>query len=202
MNIMQLRGAVVTAAALTVLASTASAQTPAPTPAGPALPGVCILSKDKMIFGSVVGKYVVSRLDQLKAQADAELNSENASIVNDAKTLEGQQASLPADQYQQRGGLINQRINALQRKAQLRSREISATQEKAFSHISTEVDPIIRGVFVQRSCSVLLDGAALIYPAPAMDVTDAVIRGMDSKLQQFPFDREHLDQQTDAGAGR
>jgi Skp family chaperone for outer membrane proteins len=198
MNISQFGAVVLAAAATTALASAASAQTtPTPPPAGPALPGICVLSKDRMIFGSVVGKYIVSRLDQLKAQADAELNSENTAIVNDAKTLEGQQATLPPDQYQQRGALINQRVAALQRKAQMRSREITATQDKAFSHISVEVDPIIRQVFTQHSCSLLFDGAALIYPAPAMDVTDAVIHGMDGKIQQFPFDREHLDQQSD-----
>lgn len=201
MNISQFGAVVLAAAAAAALAPAANAQTaPAPPPSGPALPGVCVLSKDRMIFGSVVGKYVVSRLDQLKAQADAELNSENTTIVNDAKTLEGQQATLPVDQYQQRAGLINQRVAALQRKAQLRNREIGATQEKAFNRIATEVDPIIRQVFTQRSCSLLLDGVALIYPAPAMDVTDAVIRSMDGKLQQFPFDREHLDQQPDGAA--
>lgn len=201
MNISQFGAVVLAAVAATALAPVANAQTqPAPPPAGPALPGVCVLSKDRMIFGSVVGKYIVSRLDQLKAQADAELSSENTAIANDAKTLEGQQATLPADQFQQRGGLINQRIAALQRKAQLRSREISATQDKALGRISTEVDPIIRQVFAQHACSLLFDGAALVYSAPAMDVTDAVIHGMDAKIQSFPFDREHLDQQSDGAA--
>jgi Skp family chaperone for outer membrane proteins len=193
MKISQVSAAVLVAAVVSALGSAASAQSPGAPPTGPVLPGICVLSKDRMILGSAVGKYVLNRLDQLSAQASAELTSEQSAIQNDAKTLQGQQASLPAEQFQQRGALLNQREGALQRKYQLIQRELSATHDKALAHIGAEVDPIVRQVFVQRGCSLLLDGAALIYPpAPGMDVTEAVVHGLDAKIQQFPFDREQI----------
>jgi outer membrane protein len=65
------------------------------------------------------------------------------------------------------------------------------------------MDPVVRQVFAQRSCSVLLDGNALVYPAPAMDITSAVIAGLNAKVQTFSFDREHIDPNTgQPAAGR
>jgi hypothetical protein len=37
---------------------------------------------------------------------------------------------------------------------------------------------------------------SLIYPAPAMDITSLVVSGLNSKVQSFPFDREHIDPNT------
>jgi outer membrane protein len=52
---------------------------------------------------------------------------------------------------------------------------------------------VVRQVFAQRSCSVLLNENSLVYPAPAMDITPQVVQGLNAKIQSFPFDREHID---------
>jgi outer membrane protein len=198
MKVSHVCAAALAASAVTLFASMASAQADAPT-TGPALPGICVLSKERMIVTSVVGKWVAGRLQQLKAQVDAELNSEGSTLDADVKALEAQRGSLPADQFEQKGNLINQRAAVLQRKAQQRQAELGKTQEKAVTRIFTEADPIVRSVIVQRKCSVVLDGATVLASAPAMDLTDSVVHGLDTKIQQFPFDREHLDQPGAAG---
>ena len=71
---------------------------------------------------------------------------------------------------------------------------MQATQEKALQTFGSNMDPIVRQVFVQRSCSVLLNENSLLYPAPNMDITPQVVQGLNAKIQSFPFDREHLDQ--------
>jgi outer membrane protein len=188
--------AVLATVAVAAFAGSASAQSqpqPPPPPAGQALPGVCVLSNDKIVFNSVLGKYILSRLEQLKAQVDAELNSEGTAIDTDAKALEAQRATLPQDQFEQKGGAINARAQAFQRKVQQRQRELEDTRNLALGRLGTEADPVVRQVFTARGCSLMFNGGSLVYPAPTMDVTDLVIRGLDAKIQQFPFDREHLD---------
>jgi hypothetical protein len=54
---------------------------------------------------------------------------------------------------------------------------------------------------VQRSCSILFNGSAVLAAAATMDISPAVIQQLDTKIQQFAFDREHLDTQA-APAGR
>jgi Skp family chaperone for outer membrane proteins len=181
-------------------AAPAASQTPPPQ--GPALPGVCVLSKEGAVYASTVGKAMLARLDQLNSQADAEIKGQQTSLQTDAKTLESQKATLPADQYQQRGQALQVRLNELQKTAQLRNAEMQLTQKKALQTFGTYMDPVVRQVFAQRNCSLLFDGNALIYPAPAMDITPAVIQDLNGKVQSFPFDREHIDPNTGQPAAR
>jgi outer membrane protein len=172
-----------------------AASAPPPIATGPALPGICVLNNDYILGGSAVGKFVISRLGQLKAQVDAELNSEGTTLQADAKALDAQRSSISADQYDQKLAALQVRDRELQRQAQLRQRELQATQEKAFSTIGQQADPIIRQVVGERNCSVLLNGAAVVVANPAMDLSPLVVQRLDAKIQQFAFDREHLDTQ-------
>jgi Skp family chaperone for outer membrane proteins len=171
-------------------------------PMGPTIPGFCVLGREAIIGASVSGKFAISRLGQLKQQAEAELASERATLETDVKAFQAQRATLPADQVQSREASLNARAQAFQRKAQLRTAELQQTQQKAFGTIYQAADPIVRQVFVQRSCSVLLDGANVISASQAMDITPAVIQGLDGKLQSFSFEREHIDPNAAAAAPR
>jgi outer membrane protein len=168
---------------------------PPPPPAmnGPAIPGLCMLSDQEVYGGSVVGKYVIGRLQQLGQQAEAELGAETTQLQNDAKALDAQRSTMTADQYDQRAAALQLRDRERQRKIQLRQREMQATQEQAFATVNQQADPIIRQVVSERNCSVLLNGAAVVAVGPSMDISPAVIQRLDAKIQQFPLDRVHLD---------
>lgn len=192
-------------AAVTASASSAAfAQAAAPAaPAvshGPALPGVCVMSLEGAIGGSTVGKYVQTRLQQIATQVQAELRAEETAIQNEAKALEGQRASLDQNTFEQRAAAIQVKANAFQRKAQLRERELGATQQKALGRVGQELDPIIRQVYQQRQCSLLLNREAVVIANPAMDVSQPVITALNAKITQFAFDRERLDQAAPAAA--
>ena len=165
-----------------------------PPPQGPALAGVCVLSNEYAVYNSAVGKATVARLATLNSQAEAEIKGQQSTIQSDARALEAKKATLAPDSYQQQGQALQARVGDLQRTAQIRQREMQVTQEKALQTFGTYMDPIVRQVFSQRSCSVLLNENSLIYPAPAMDITPQVVQGLNAKIQSFPFDREHLDQ--------
>ncbi len=198
--------------ALTLLAagavSSAAVAAPAAAPAasatiatGPAISGICIVNNDYILGGSQVGKFVITRLQQLKSQVDAEINSEGSALQTDAKTLQGQRASLSKDQYEQKIGALQVRDQALQRKIQQREREMQATQEKAFGTIGQQADPIVRQVIGEKTCSLVLNGAAVVVANPAMDLSPTIVQRLDAKIQQFAFEREHLDAAA-AGAAR
>jgi len=169
---------------------------------GPALAGVCIISIEGAIATSTVGKYVDTRMQQIVAQVNAELNGEKTGIDNEAKTLEGQRATLDRTVLEQRASALQVRANALQRKAQQRDREVSATEQKAVGRIGTEMEPLIRQVYQQRACSMLLQRNSVVIANPAMDLTGLVVIALNAKITQFAFDRERLDQAPSAGVSR
>lgn len=162
---------------------------------GPAVPGVCIMSIQGAIAGSTVGRYVDTRMQQIIQQVNGELNGERTAIENEGKTLEGQRATLDRTTLEQRSAALQVRVNALQRKAQQREREVQATEQKAIGRVGQEMEPLIRQVYQQRQCSVLLNRDAIVLGNPAMDLTPGVVQALNAKITQFAFDRERLDQQ-------
>jgi Skp family chaperone for outer membrane proteins len=182
------------------VASSASAQTAAAAPAnaGPAINGVCVINIEAAIGTSTVGKYVDSRMQQLVAQVKAELAPEQSTIETEGKALEAQRASLDAKTFQQRGSALQGRYNALQEKAQLRDREIQATEQKAIARIGQEMDPVVHQAYAQKGCGLLLQRSAVVLANPAMDITPQVVAGLNAKITQFAFDRERLDQTASA----
>ncbi|MCR5880463.1 OmpH family outer membrane protein [Phenylobacterium sp. J367] len=200
--------AVAASAVVALSAGAAFAQQPAAAPAaaapavshGPAVPGLCILSVQGAIGGSTVGKYVDTRMQQIVQQVNAELNGERTAIENEGKTLEGQRATLDRTTLEQRASALQVRANALQRKAQQREREVSATEQKAVGRVGQEMEPLIRQVYQQRQCSVLLNRDAVVIASPAADITPGVVTALNAKITQFAFDRERLDAQPQAAA--
>ena len=179
--------------AATAAPAPAAAAPSAAAVAGPAIPNVCVFSNQGTIGASAVGKYVVTRLQQIQAQVQAELQSEDTALQNDAKAYGTQRPTLAADVQAQRDKALNDRAQALQVKAQLRQRELEATQQKALSRIVSEYNPIVLQVIKTRNCGLVLDGQSVLVSNPSMDLTPEVVRGLDAKITQFPFEREHLD---------
>jgi outer membrane protein len=209
MHKIQLIISAATAAALVATSGAAMAQAARPAaapaeaagiPTGPAIPNVCVFSQQGAIGTSAVGKYVVERLRQIQAQAQAELQGEATQLKSDISAYGTQRASLSTDVQQQRERALGERDQALQQKAQLRNRELEATQQKALSRVVSEFDPIVIQVMKQRNCGLVLDGQAALAFNPSMDLTPEVVRQLDAKITQFPFEREHLDTGAPAGA--
>jgi len=194
--------AVALTAGSSALAQAAAA--PAAPPAvthGPPIANVCIISVENAIGASTVGRYVETRMQQIVGQTNAELTGEKNAIDNDAKALDARRATLDQSTLEQQASALQVRANALQRKAQLRDREVSATEQKAVGRIGQEMEPLIRQVYQQKACSVLLQRTAVVIANPAMDITPQVIAALNGKITQFAFDRERLDQPQAAAAG-
>lgn len=180
-------------AAILSAASAASAQTAPAVAQGPAIPGVCILSVNQAISTSTVGKYVSERMNQIVAQVKAELTPEDTAIATEGRALQAQRASLAAATFQSRAQALQTRVNALREKADLRQREVQATEQKSLNRIAQELDPIARQLYQEHHCSVLLNKDAVMIANPEMDLTTQAVTGLNGRIQQFAFDREHLD---------
>jgi len=189
-----------TAAAALSAASGAFAQAPAAAPAQPAIafgaaiPGLCTMSPEAALATSQVGNYVGGRMKQIVDQANAELQGEKTQLDNDAKAIDARRATMDQNTLEQQAAAIQVRASAWQRKAQLRDREIQATDQKAENRVNQEMEPLIKQVFQQRACTILINRGSVVVANPAMDITPQVVSALNAKITQFAFDREHLDQ--------
>jgi Skp family chaperone for outer membrane proteins len=162
-------------------------------PSGPPIAGMCVFSYDRTIAESTVGRAYVARLQQLNSQAEAELNPERTTLQSDARALEGQRATLPPEQFEQRAEAMNQRIQAYGAKEQLRGRELEQTRTVQLQRIVQQVNPLVVSVYNTRRCSIVFDASSLIATNPAMDITDDVVSQLNTRMSTITFDRERLD---------
>jgi Skp family chaperone for outer membrane proteins len=186
------------ALAAAMIASIAAAQTaapaaPPPLTQGAPIAGLCVLSVQEAISGSTVGKYAAGRMQQIVAQVKAELAPEDTAIGTESKALETARPTLDQATFQSRAQGLQGRVDALRQKADLRQRELQATERKSFNRIAQELDPIARQLYQQHRCSVLLDKSSTMMTNPEMDITAQAVTALNAKITQFPFDREHLD---------
>ena len=191
----KLGAAAIGAVAALTFASAASAQT-ASAPAvthGAALTGVCYLSTQEALASSTVGKYVGTRMQQLITQVNTELQPEQTAIETEGKTLDTQRATMNAQTLQTRATAWQTRLQTFQRRGAQRQRELEATQQKAVARVLQEMDPIAKQQYQSRRCSILLDRESVLLGNPAMDLTSAVVSGLNGRIQQFTFERERLD---------
>ncbi|HYG26963.1 MAG TPA: OmpH family outer membrane protein [Caulobacteraceae bacterium] len=193
----KLGAAVAGATAAFFFASSAIAQTAQPAAAavthGAAIPGVCYLSTQEALGTSTVGRHVNTRMQQLIQAVNAELQPEQTAIETEARNL--QSATLDAAARQTRGTALQTRLNTFQTRAAQRQRELEATQQKAFARVLQEMDPIAKQQYQTRRCAILLDRESVMLGNPAMDLTPAVIQGLNARIQTFAFERERLDAQ-------
>lgn len=198
-------GALMATSAMAAPAAAPAAPAAAPAPSiinGPAIPGVCLLSEQQAIAQSQVGQFVRQRLDQIVGLIRAELGPEEQGIQADDKALAAQRATLDQATLETKAKALQERYQQFQQKADLRQREVKATQDKALNRIAQELEPIAEGLYQSHRCSILLDKGGVLFTNPDMDLTAAAITGLNAKIQQFPFEREHLDTSIPAAPAR
>jgi outer membrane protein len=171
----------------------AAAAAPPPLVQGPPIPGVCVLAVNQAIANSAVGRYASQRMQQIVAQVKAELQPEDTAITTEGRALEAARTTLDQPTFQSRATALQARAQAFREKADLRQREVQATEQKSVNRIAQELDPIARQLYQGHHCSVLLDRQAVMMANPVMDLTPEAVTALNAKIQQFAFDREHLD---------
>ncbi|MDO1559955.1 OmpH family outer membrane protein [Brevundimonas sp. 2R-24] len=185
------------AAALAAAGTVSAQQQPAQAPLnhGPAITGVCIYNGPALMQTSTAGQAVNTRLQQLMQQVEAELQPEANAIDTELRTLQSQQASLPADQFNQRRQALGQRAQTFETLRQTRLAELQYTEQSQRLRIAQTVNPILTQVYQARGCSLLLDASGILAANPAMDVTPQVIQQLNTTLPTVTFDRMPLPQQ-------
>lgn len=182
-------GAVALAAITASAAAPASAQTNGIQNPGPVIPGVCVYFNQRLLAQSTVGQAVQARMEQLAQEVRGELQPYATSIQTEMTALQQGQATIPADQMQQRRQALQQRLQEAQQLEQTRDGELRYTLSEQRRQIAAAVDPILVAVYQERGCGLLLDRESVLAMNPAMDVTDVVIQRLNTALPTLSFNR-------------
>ncbi|GAB2573765.1 OmpH family outer membrane protein [Dyella jejuensis] len=159
---------------------------------GPAIAGVCMLSREAIFANAKVGLAASARLKQLAQQAQNDIDAERKPVDTDIQAFRTQSASLSADQRQSREQALTQRMQAIQADQALRTRELEATRAKAMQQIAQYAQPVITSTYRGKNCGLLLDRNAVLGGNMSNDITAAVVQGLDAKVTTISFNLETL----------
>jgi outer membrane protein len=168
---------------------------------GPPIAGFCVFSPREIIGLSKVGQAVSARLKVLGQQVQAELQPEADAITADRHRLETSASTMDQATLQAQQANWQLRAANFEKREQQRQQEMEATQQKQFGVVLKELDPVLRALYQQKNCSILVDGDAggVTVVNPVMDLSPMAVAQLDVRIQTLTFDREHLDSTNGAG---
>ena len=182
---MPIRRAVLAALASAALATGALGQS-----FGPPTPGVCFLSKERVLDQSNAGAAANQRIEGLRQAIEQELSGERSAIAGDASVLQIQKPVIDVAVYQQRAGALALRQQAFQTLETTRNDQLSRTRADVTAKLIHEMAPVLASVLAEHKCSAVLESSGAYAFNPAMDLTTEVIGIMNNRLPSFPFDLE------------
>jgi outer membrane protein len=166
----------------------AAAAMPPAVAAGPATPNaapaarILVVDMRRVIGMSRVGQSIQQQVEQLKRQAQQELNAEAESLKRDRQALDAQTAILAPAVKAQRIAAWQSRAQVFQRKVQQRGGLIQGGMLKANQVVEEALGPILQGIMQERQATVLLDRGTVLIAPNAIDVTQIVIQRLDLKM--------------------
>lgn len=157
---------------------------------GPAIPGLCILDHKAVFNTSKIGVSANTQYKALRDAAQSGVSAKERVLVAEAKALTSQKSALPDAQYQSRRQDLAKRMQALRQEAEQDSQELESTRKDAVTRIAKAAQPVIASVYRKNGCGVLLSREGVLEGNPAMDITEAVIAGLDARMTTIQLNRK------------
>lgn len=159
---------------------------------GPAVPGVCLLSRQAVFADTKVGQSADKRIAALMALAQQEIDNERKPVDSDLQAFNAEAGKLLPEQREARRKVLQDRLQPIEAKTRLRAREIALTREKAAARITLDMWPVLGQVYKQHNCGLLIDRGSVFGGNMANDLTAAVVQSLDAKVTAITFERETL----------
>jgi Skp family chaperone for outer membrane proteins len=152
---------------------------------GPAVAGVCYLSREAVFANAAAGKDAGVQLQKLVTDAQAEIERDKGRAESELLRL-GLRGNITADKLTPEQTKAVQEAQAVQQRAAQRSREIEATRSGVLEQISTAAQPLIAEAYKQHGCGVLIDRGTVLAGNMSHDLTADVVKALDARVKSIP----------------
>lgn len=195
-----------TTLAASIAASAAFAQdvvsppiTEIPTPTGPQIPGLCIVSIEGLVGASQLGQFIGMRIQQIAAQTNAEINEAQSAVQADQSNLQARVNAVGPEAAASDIEAYNTTVDEFLGLVELRQAEIQRTEALALQRFDREAAPVMLEVSQQQQCALVMEAGQFVVADPRADITPEVIAGLDAKITQFPIEKATVQQQQQPG---
>ena len=172
-------------------AASAQAQQPNITHGAP-VTGVCVYHVDRMLAQSTAGQSLQTGMRRLAEQVRSQLAPYPATLQQEQQSLAGQVQQLqasggqPSDALRQQAAAFEQRTQEYQQLQGRLSNELEYTQMMQRQALFQASDPVVTAVYQDKGCAIIVERSAVYLVNPAMDITDEVIRRLNTSFPALP----------------
>lgn len=164
------------------VATAAPAPAPAAAPNGPPTPRIIVIDRNFILQRSSAGKDMVNQVQTLSKQSETEFKTQETQLATEANQLQQQLAILAPDVRDQKEKEFTSKQQAFQTKVAQRQAEIQAGFNKAAHQLEVALEPILKGIMVERGANMVVDRSAVILSTVDIDVTPVAVQRLDKAL--------------------
>jgi outer membrane protein len=146
-----------------------------------------IVDAQKIFEGSKVGKKDKFFLEDYVKTRQRLLESEEADLKQLQSDLQKQQAVLTPGAMQQKSEEFRQRVETYQRHVQEMQGEVEAKKRELLGVFSKKIEQVVAEIAAKERILLVLEkgagsvGTMVLFNTPSIDITDQVIKALDSK---------------------
>lgn len=176
------------AAGVTAIAAAQSGAA-APAPSASASPGggvtgpIAIINSQRLALESAPGKEAYGRLKKLSDQKKDELDKVEKEARDLVQKLNDQGQSMPQDKREALEKQADDRQKVWKRMQEDAQKDLQEAERKEMGSLESRIGPIVKDFFAEKRYAVVLDTrAGIIYADPATDVTDEVLKRINTTV--------------------
>lgn len=176
-----LAGALLTAAAL------AFSALPMKTAPAAALPeaNVAVVDYQRLLKQSAAGRHVHRQIDNYRKSFQAEVKREEEALRDVEEKLKRERDTLSASEFQKRKRNFEERVIALQRRAQDSMRALDRSFQESMSKLHNRVLPLVEDISGKQGYNVVIDRSKVVIVLKTRDLTDEVIAVLNKKIPKL-----------------
>jgi outer membrane protein len=138
-----------------------------------------IINGQKLIEGTKKGRAIADRLEKMGKAKQDRLNTMQAEIKKLEKDL--MSPALNDETKDKKALELQNKRTAIKRFVEDSQREMQIKSDQEMNALKAAIQPIIQQVGREKGLAVILEITAVAYYDPAIDITDNIIKAMDSK---------------------
>jgi outer membrane protein len=138
-----------------------------------------IINAQKLVEESKKGKEIAEKFEKMKNEKESQFNTMQNEVAKIEKELLS--PALNNETREKKSIDLQNKKTELKRFAEDSQQELQLSLEKELNILKNEIKPIIDQLGKEKGFTIILEVPAVAYYDPAADITDEIIKIMDSK---------------------
>lgn len=141
-----------------------------------------VVNTAKIMRDSKAAQSVRSQLQAKQKAFQAELDAKEKSLLAEDQALAKQQSSVEKAAFEQKVKEFRTKAANAQREVQQKKMAVEKALEGALADVQTTVLSIVKEVAAEKKLTLVVSSGAVLYAEPSLDITDEVLKRLNTKL--------------------